>query len=189
LLESEIPTRFFREPQIRLKLDANRIKWLEDSLSRGATVKTNRDAYPFGLYYAIAHWNAQFHPALQAFWRKVAELRLWHLAAPLLLLTCAALVAREKGRENRQRGALIWVVGSTGYFGTATALLLIFAFQTLYGHAYQWIGLLIAFFMAGLAWGSWIMNRRLATLRNPGATPEPSLPPWNCSSSFLSPWR
>lgn len=169
LRESGIPTRFFREPHIRLKLDANRIQWLEDSLSRGAAVKPNRDAYPFGLYYAIAHWNAQFHPALQSFWRKVAELRLWHLAAPLLLLACAALVARRKGGENRQRGALIWVVGSTGYFGTATALLLIFAFQTLYGHAYQWIGLLIAFFMAGLAWGSGIMNRRLAAMRNPGA--------------------
>ena len=170
LQERKIPTQFFREPQIRLKLEANRLKWLDDSLNRGEAVKLNRDAYPFGLYYGIAYWNAQFHPALQVFWRKVADLRLWHLAAPLLILTCAALAAGRKGRENWQRGALIWVVSSTGFFGMATSVLLIFAFQTLYGHAYYWIGLLIAFFMAGLAWGSWIMNRKLAKIRNPGAT-------------------
>jgi len=170
LQERKIPTQFFREPHIRLKLEANRLKWLDDSLNRGEAVKLNRDAYPFGLYYGIAYWNAQFHPALQVFWRKVADLRLWHLAAPLLILTCAALVAGRKGRKNWQKGALIWVVSTTGFFGTATGVLLIFAFQTLYGHAYYWIGLLIAFFMAGLAWGSWIMNRKLAKIRNPGAT-------------------
>jgi spermidine synthase len=170
LQERKIPTQFFREPHIRLKLEANRLKWLDDSLNRGEAVKLNRDAYPFGLYYGIAYWNAQFHPAMQVFWRKVADLRLWHLAAPLLILTCAALVAGRKGRKNWQKGALIWVVSTTGFFGTAAGVLLIFAFQTLYGHAYYWIGLLIAFFMAGLAWGSWIMNRKLAKIRNPGAT-------------------
>lgn len=169
LRERAIPTRFFREPHIRLKLEPSRIQWLNDSLGRGGAVRTNRDAQPFGLYYAIAHWNAQFHPALQDFWRRVAQLRPWHLAVTLLILTCAAWVAGKGGRENRRNRALIWAVGSTGYFGTATTVLLIFAFQTLYGHAYHLIGLLIALFMSGLALGSWLMNRRLATLRNPGA--------------------
>lgn len=168
LHERELSILFFRAPQIRLKLEAGRQKWLDDSLNRGEAVKLNRDGNPFGLYYGIAYWNAQFHPALQVFWRMVADLRLWHLAAPLLILACAALAVRQKRRDRLQKGALVWVVGSTGFFGMATGILLIFAFQTLYGHAYHWIGLLIAFFMAGLAWGSWIMNRMLANIRNPG---------------------
>jgi spermidine synthase len=170
LRERGLPTQFFREPHIRLKLEPSRIQWLEDSLGRGAAVRPNRDAQPFGLYYAIAHWNAQFHPALQVFWRWVAQLHLWHLAAMLLILACAAWLAGKGGRENRRGRVLVWVVGSTGYFGTATAVLLIFVFQTLYGHAYHLIGLLIAFFMAGLALGSGLMNRRLAAWHNPGAS-------------------
>ncbi|MEW6335497.1 MAG: hypothetical protein AB1558_14645 [Thermodesulfobacteriota bacterium] len=170
LREREIPTQFFREPHIRLKLEPSRIQWLNDSLGRGSAVRTNRDARPFGLYYAIGHWNAQFHPDLQAIWRWMARLSFWHVAAILLILTCAARFAGKGDLENRRGRALIWAVGSTGYFGTATTVLLIFAFQTLYGHAYHMIGLLIALFMSGLAWGSWFMNRRLAALQNPGAS-------------------
>jgi len=170
LQERKIPTRFFREPQILLKLEPNRLKWLEDSLNRGGPVKLNRDAHPSGLYYGIAYWNAQFHPALQIFWGKVANLRLWHLALPLLLLICASLVLGKKRGENWQHRVLIWVVGSTGFFGMATSVLFILAFQTLYGYAYHWIGLLIAFFMAGLALGSWTMNRKLEGVGKFGPT-------------------
>jgi spermidine synthase len=42
---------------------------------------------------------------------------------------------------------------------------LIFSFQTLYGYAYQWIGLLIASFMVGLALGSWTMTWALEKIR------------------------
>jgi spermidine synthase len=41
------------------------------------------------------------------------------------------------------------------------SILLILSFQTLYGYAYGWIGLLVAAFMTGLALGSWMMNRDL----------------------------
>lgn len=170
LRERHIPTQFFLAPQIQLKLEPHRLKWLDDSLKRGGTVELNRDAHPFGLYYGIAYWNTRFHPFMQVFWHRVAGLRLWHLAAPLLILIGAALALGRKRPLNGQRGILVWVVGSTGFFGMASNILLLFAFQTLLGYAYHWTGFLIASFMAGLAWGSLIMNRKLAEVRNPAAT-------------------
>ena len=168
LEERKISTHFFREPPIRLKLEPHRLQWLEDSLNRGGAVKLNRDGHPSGLYYGIAYWNAQFHPALQVLWGKMENLRLWHLGLALLILICGTLHFWRRRREGWPKGALLWVVSSTGFFGMATSVLLIFAFQTLYGYAYHWIGLLIAFFMAGLASGSWSMNRKLEKIQKIG---------------------
>ena len=45
-------------------------------------------------------------------------------------------------------------------------LVIVFAFQTLYGYVYHWIGLLITAFMAGLSLGGLLMTRRLARIGN-----------------------
>jgi spermidine synthase len=165
LQDRKITTRFLTEFQIRLKLNTQRQKWLEDSLQRGGAVKVNRDGNPAGLYYGISYWNAQFHPFLQIFWDRAGRLRLWHCALPLLLLIGGILAFPRRRRRDWTKGALIWIVATTGFFGIAFSVLFIFSFQTLYGYAYQWIGLLIASFMVGLAWGSWTMTRALEKIR------------------------
>ena len=165
LRDRKIATRFLTEFQIRLKLESQRQNWLAGSLRRGEAVKLNRDANPSGLYYGIAYWNAQFHPFVQTLWGKVKGLRLWHLALLLSLLTCGALPLRRKSEEEGARGVIICLVATSGFFGIAFSVLLIFSFQTLYGYAYHWIGLLIAAFMTGLALGSWTMARSLEKIR------------------------
>jgi spermidine synthase len=166
LRDRKIATHFLTEFQIRLKLEAQRRNWLEGSLRRGEAVKLNRDANPSGLYYGIAYWNAQFHPFVQTLWGKGKGLHLWHLALLLSLLTFGALPLRRKSEEEGARGVLICLVATSGFFGIAFSVLLILSFQTLYGYAYHWIGLLIAAFMTGLALGSWTMTRSLEKIQN-----------------------
>jgi len=166
LRERKITTRFLTEFQIRNRLENQRLKWLEDSLRRGGQVRLNRDASPSGLYYGLAYWNAQFHPRLQTFWGGVKGLHLWHLASLILLVVSAALLFHRKRSRHRPQRALVWVVATTGFFGIAFSVLAIFSFQTLYGYAYQWIGLLIAAFMGGMTLGSWTMTRALEKIRN-----------------------
>jgi spermidine synthase len=163
--ERKLITHFLTEFQIGLRLEMQRQKWLEDSLRGVGVVKVNRDATPSGLYYGIAYWNAQFYPSLQIFWARAGGLRLWHLVLPLLLLVCGAVALQRKRRRDWTKGALIWIVATTGFFGISFSVLLIFSFQTLYGYAYQWIGILIASFMVGLALGSWTMTRALEKIR------------------------
>jgi spermidine synthase len=43
-------------------------------------------------------------------------------------------------------------------------LTVILAYQSLYGHVYHWIGLLLTAFMGGLAAGGWLLNRRAVSL-------------------------
>jgi spermidine synthase len=165
LMERKITTQFLTEFQIRLRLEPQRQNWFEGSLRRGEAVRLNQDTNPSGLYYGIGYWNAQFHPFLQTFWGRVKGLRLWHLAVPLFLLTCGALLSRKKHGGDLSKGVLISLVATTGFFGIAFSVLLIFSFQTLYGYAYQWIGVLVAAFMTGLALGSWTMTRALGTIQ------------------------
>jgi spermidine synthase len=53
------------------------------------------------------------------------------------------------------------VIATTGFIGMTADLVLIFAFQSLYGYVYHWIGLFIATFMAGMGLGGYMMTRRL----------------------------
>jgi spermidine synthase len=170
LQERKIAVRFLTGFQIRQKLARQRLEWLESSLKRGGAVKLNRDAHPSGLYYAIAYWNAQFHPSLQILWGRADGLRLWHLGILLLILVGGAFILRKRGGESWGKKAVIAVVVTTGFFGTAMSVLLIFSFQTLYGYAYQWIGLLIAAFMVGLALGSWRMTGALEKIHRMALT-------------------
>jgi spermidine synthase len=159
LKDRKIQTRFLDEFHIRRKLEKQRREWWEDSLARGGRVELNRDSTPTGLYYGIAYWNAQFHPSFQPFWSWIGRLRLWHLGLGILVLAWAAFRRCKTGNPRKSTGPLIWVTASTGFFGTAMTVLLLFSFQTLYGYAYQWIGLLVGAFMVGLASGSWPMSR------------------------------
>jgi spermidine synthase len=168
LKERKIRTRFLDEFHIRRKLDRQRREWWEDSLARGGRVEPNRDSTPTGLYYAIAYWNAQFHPSFQPFWGWIGRLRLWHMGLGVFFLAWAAFRRRKTGHPGKAKKLLIWVTASTGFFGTAMTVLLLFSFQTLYGYAYQWIGLLVGAFMVGLASGSWLMSRaRIGVQRLP----------------------
>ena len=61
-------------------------------------------------------------------------------------------------------------IAATGFTGMAADLIVIFAFQSLYGYVYHWIGLLITSFMAGLSLGGFLMSRHLARNRRDRAT-------------------
>jgi spermidine synthase len=49
----------------------------------------------------------------------------------------------------------LWAIGTTGFAGMALELILIFAFQNIYGYIYQKAGLIVAVFMIGLAAGGY----------------------------------
>jgi len=50
---------------------------------------------------------------------------------------------------------------TTGFAGMIFSLVVIFKFQVTYGHVFSWIGLLVAFLMAGAAIGALVVTRLL----------------------------
>jgi spermidine synthase len=69
-------------------------------------------------------------------------------------------------RKRFSRAAIPLALFTTGFAGMIFSLTFIFAFQSIYGHVFSWIGLLIASFMAGAACGAMLMAMVLEKIQN-----------------------
>ncbi|MGC8811608.1 MAG: hypothetical protein ACP5Q3_15305 [bacterium] len=152
--ERKVSTEFLTEFHIQQKLAASRQEWFKAALLSDGRVRLNRDDMPTGLFYGLAYWHAQFHPYIQPFWKLVGNMHIGHCLIILGLIMVLIFFLEKRRKKELKKGCLIWVVTTTGFLGTAMSILLIFSFQTIYGYAYHWIGLLVAAFMVGLALGS-----------------------------------
>jgi spermidine synthase len=123
--------------------------------------RINRDLHPAGLFYGLSYWNAVFSPGLAGMFAAVGRMRLW--TAGLLVVGCGLLALVAMQVTGKGKGAVVPIaVAATGFAGMAADLVIIFAFQTLYGYVYHWIGLLITAFMAGLGLGALLATRRVS---------------------------
>jgi len=98
----------------------------------------NRDFKPVAYYRQLLYWlsSLQFRP--------------WMLVAILLLMLVAV-----GWRFNTINFGLF----TGGFAASSIELLLLVAFQIIYGYVYQATGAIITIFMAGLALGSWLGKR------------------------------
>jgi spermidine synthase len=149
---------------IRFRLAPRYVDWFWKSLDKGKgdeRVVINRDLHPVGLFYGLSYWNALFSPHVARILAVIGRLNLWALSLPIA--GCGLLFLAVVRLTARGRGAIIpLAIATTGFTGMAADLIIIFAFQTLYGIVYQRIALLITAFMAGLSLGGLLMTRRLA---------------------------
>ena len=86
------------------------------------------------------------------------HLPVWWFFAPIgtiLILRIAYLRIANISSANISRFHCLWAIGTTGFAGMALELILIFAFQNIYGYLYQKAGLIVAVFMIGLAAGGY----------------------------------
>jgi len=72
---------------------------------------------------------------------------------------------RSKSRRSFRAGIPLAII-TTGFAGMVFDLMLIFAFQSIYGYVFSWIGLLVASFMAGAACGAMLITKALARIKN-----------------------
>ncbi|NIO70257.1 MAG: hypothetical protein GTN71_14840, partial [Anaerolineae bacterium] len=165
--ERGLETQLLTAPHIRLRLGQMRLDWFWTSLGEeedGRKAVVNRDLHPVGLFYGLSYWNALFSPHLARVFAFTGRLNLWTLSLPII--GCALLFLTVVKLTAKGRGAIVpIVIATTGFTGMTADLIIVFAFQTLYGYVYHWIGLLITAFMAGLSLGGLLMTRRL----KPGA--------------------
>lgn len=159
-----IDTQFVREYYLPFKLSATRIRYIEDSIKRSGTAKINRDFKPVGYFYHMLLWMSMFYPgkSLLPYLEKV-DLNLFILIIASLAFL-AFLIQRIKKYSFKRSVALS--VATTGMSEISFQIIIIFAFQFLYGYMYYKIGLILTSFMIGLVLGSFCINRLLAQLKN-----------------------
>jgi spermidine synthase len=82
------------------------------------------------------------------------------VVAPLLYL-----ISQLKGTRFFRAGIPLCIF-TTGFSGMLFSLMLVFAFQSIYGYVFSWIGLLVASFMAGAACGAMLVAKLQDRIRN-----------------------
>ncbi len=125
---------------IEQKLHPGWQEWF-DRFVDGRSQRINSDFRPVGVFYSVAHWSALFAPFLRGLFRQLEKVNLWAPAALLVVaLLCTFLALWSKRRRSLRAGVLFAVI-TTGLAGMLFDLTLIFAFQSVYGYVFSWIGL------------------------------------------------
>ena len=127
----------------------------------------NSDLHPTAYLYRLLIWNrttAGERDTADAVNEAILGLRgmgPWLPAIFIAALLAAALAARQFQPAPMRRFIALAVISTTGFAAMALEIMLIFAYQNLFGYVYGEIGLIIALFMAGLAAGAWWSRRHL----------------------------
>jgi len=124
-----------------------------DHFVEGGTQKINADFSPIGVFYSVAHWNALFAPSLRWLFGWLERINIEAIAFLVAISLIFYLILRPRNPRSFRAGLLLCVI-TTGFAGMIFDLVLIFAFQSVYGYVFSWIGFLVASFMAGAAGGA-----------------------------------
>ena len=149
---------------IEQKLHDGWQSWFSDFVE-GGSQKINTDFNPRGVFYSVSHWNALFAPSLRWLFGQFERISLGTIILLLVILLLLYYVLRLKGGRAFRAGIPLSIF-TTGFAGMIFSLVLIFAFQSIYGHVFSWIGLLVAAFMAGAACGAMLIAMLLGRIRD-----------------------
>jgi spermidine synthase len=163
LRERKLQTRYVREYFLPFRMMPDRMAQVREQLRPLASTPVNRDFVPIAYYFDMVLWGSEFHAGPARWFRDAARLGFsrildWSL---IVLLFLAALLVLAPSRERRARAAAAYCVAATGATLMTLQIFLLLTFQSIYGYVYQQLAVLIAMFMSGIAFGSWLALRCL----------------------------
>ncbi|HQO58522.1 MAG TPA: hypothetical protein PLT76_07345 [Candidatus Omnitrophota bacterium] len=148
LQERRIVSEYVREYYLPYKMSPDRMRYIQEILrTRGAI---NTDARPIAYFFNIVLWSSHFPGFSPSVFNSLQKIPVWSfLLIPVFLWGGGRLAARTSAAAPLQLS--IWV---TGISEIVFQIIVILAFQSLYGYAYFQIGFIMTAFMLGLAAGS-----------------------------------
>jgi spermidine synthase len=161
LKERKLDTQYVREYFIPFRMMPDRRSQVREELQPLASTPVNRDFTPVAYYFNVALWSMQFKPGY-ARWLRAAEHVDFSIVLGIVLAVSvfAALLALALTREQRARASAAGSIAATGFTLMALQIILLLAFQSIYGYVYHQLAILIGLSMAGIALGSWLGMRR-----------------------------
>lgn len=138
--------------------------WFMDFIE-GSSEEVNYDFKPAALFYNLTHWNALYSPEFGRFFKEFERINVTGIFLVVGILLLVFVFIRSRSRKQFRAGVPIAII-TTGFAGMLFSLIIIFAFQSVYGYVFSWIGLLIASFMAGAAAGAMLITNALPRIKN-----------------------
>jgi len=162
LRERNLHTQYVREYFIPFRMMPDRMAQVREQLRPLGSTPVNRDLEPIAYYFNLVLWSKQFSVGSTRWFQAAAQVKFTVAigVALVLSLLAAVLGASVHGRERRARYASACCMAATGFTMIALQIVLLLAFQAIYGYVYYQLAILIGLCMAGLAMGSWLSIRR-----------------------------
>jgi len=151
LRQRGLATSYVREYYLPFRMSSERVSALEEAIRSRPGTRLNRDFEPVAYYFDISLWSSQFRGAYSRAFRAMAAISFGRVALWLALVPAAALAARLLRPSARMAAGGCAV--AMGFTLIGMEVLLLLAFQALYGYVYRELAVLIAAFMAGMALG------------------------------------
>jgi len=158
-----IKSKHFSKYHFQFLLEPERVSWITNLLNnKNKEGIINKNEKPSSFYLNLILWQKYSSRQLSSFLDKIQKINLFFLllipiSAMLFFRTIAPLIIRNK--KKIKRFDILFGIFSIGFTGISLELLLLYAFQSHYGYLYQIISLLIALFMIGLVFGSYLGNK------------------------------
>ncbi len=168
-VERGIRSDFFSKHVFNTLLPPERVKFVADEIESKKGLRVNTDAKPVTYFFNLMLWDKLTGSKLAGMlqWLKDSHVKTFLLPVFILLVCRFAYVTIFRcSPDVQQRFNSIAAIATTGFAGMALEIILIFAFQNIYGYVYENIGLIIAVFMFGIALGGGISNRLILQSRS-----------------------
>jgi len=169
LQSRHLQTQYVREYFIPFRMMPDRMAQIHELLQPLPRTPVNRDFEPIAYYFDVVLWSAQFKYGYSRWFRTAAHVGFTPIIDGILVafLLTAIVLAYRPSREGRTRAAAAYCVAATGFTLMTLQIFLLLAFQSVYGYVYHELAILIAMFMAGIAFGSWLGIRRIRSRDDP----------------------
>ena len=165
IIKRNIHSDFFTPFQFAALYPEERVESLKSALEEKPTNQINTDSFPITYFYNLILWDIiSGERGKETFLQYIGLILRWAVISLFLLflLRIVYVLARKDRLLDHLKFNGLLAIATTGFTGMAIEVILLFAYQNIYGYLYYKIGLIVALFMLGLSLGGWLMTRIIA---------------------------
>ena len=175
--KSQVKSDYFSEHLFYTLLQPEQVKFIENQLSQRKDLLVNTDARPVTYFLNLVLWDSLAGGRLHGLFHSLKDVGLKSFLIPIMIALAGRIIyvvvkqmkLRMKSDNcdeefklpyNKQlKTNCLIALATTGFTGIALEIVLLYAFQNIYGYIYERMGVIVAVFMVGLAFGGYITNR------------------------------
>ena len=175
--KSQVKSDYFTEYLFYTLLQPEQVKFIESQLGQRKDLLVNTDARPVTYFLNLVLWDSLTGGRLHGLFHGLKDVKLQWFLIPIVIVLAGRIiyvVLRQFKLNINQPASVeefnpyyttqlktncLIALATTGFTGIALEIVLLYAFQNIYGYIYERMGVIVAVFMVGLALGGYITNR------------------------------
>jgi len=152
-----IKPMFLTDNSINYMLNETRVSKIREEITGNETFQLNRDFKPACYFNSMLLWSSYSGAGLIKILKYLETGISYIFIFVLVIMLVICVILKKKGANY----SVLMNLGIVGFTAMLVELMVIFAYQSVYGYLYYRIGLIITSGMAGVAAGSFLFSKGL----------------------------